>query len=398
MLLNKDRAYKIMEKYGIDAIIATMPENVTYLTDYWSLTHRLIKATQNFAVISRKQNLDPFIITSVGDMDLAADQEECWTNNFYTYGTFYVEHPEGVGLNNTEERYERLLTSAKSKTDPMTALMECLQEIGLTTGSIAVDEGNISPFAFDTLKASLPEVKFSEGYQLLREIRLIKTQTEVDRLSRSSYIIESGIKDALGAIREGATEFDIWQTLFKTVIQEGALPLWPCVGVGTRGALSNVISASHPVVKKGDLIRFDVGCTYRSYNSDCARTFILGAPDEKQRSYHQAIQIGLNHALDMVRPGVRASEIFDAAVSGVREAGLPHYHRHHVGHGIGIEPYEPPFLTASSEDLLEEGMVVNVETPYYEMGLGGIQLEDTVLVTADGYRPLTTSSHDLIAV
>ncbi|MBW2634002.1 MAG: M24 family metallopeptidase, partial [Deltaproteobacteria bacterium] len=62
------------------------------------------------------------------------------------------------------------------------------------------------------------------------------------------------------------------------------------------------------------------------------------------------------------------------------------------------EPYEPPFLTASSGDLLEEGMVVNVETPYYEMGLGGFQLEDTVLVTPDGYLPLTTSSHDLIAV
>ncbi len=71
MLLNRDRAYDVMEKYGIEAIIATMPENVTYLTDYWSLTHRLIKATQNFAVITRKQDLAPFIITSVnGDPTL----------------------------------------------------------------------------------------------------------------------------------------------------------------------------------------------------------------------------------------------------------------------------------------------------------------------------------------
>ncbi len=397
MLLNKERAYDIIQKYGIDAIVATMPENVTYLTDYWSLTHRLIKATQNFAVISKEPGLNPFIITSVGDMDLAADQKECWTDNFLTYGTFYVEHPEGVSLNDTEERYERLLISAKPKPDAVTALTECLQEMGLTSGRIAIDEGNVTPFAFDALKESLPKVKFIQGYQLLREIRLIKTQTEVERLARSSEIIESGIKKAQESIREGVTEFEIWQTLFKKVIQQGALPSWPCVGAGTRGGLSNVISAPHPV-KTGDLIRFDVGCTYQYYNSDCARTFVLGESNEKQRSYHQAIYKGLKRALDIVRPGVRASEIFKEAVEGVREAGIPHYRRHHVGHGIGIEPYEPPFLSEASQDILEEGMVVNVETPYYEMGLGGIQLEDTILVTADGYRPLTTSSHDLIVV
>jgi len=197
MLLNKDRAYDVMEKYGIEAIIATMPENVTYLTDYWSLTHRLIKATQNFAVITRKQDLAPFIITSVGDMDLAADQEDCWTDNFLTYGTFYVERPAEATLSNTEERYQRLLTSSKPKKDAVTALTECLADIGMTQGRIAIDEGNITPSAYDTLKKDVPKVEFIQGYQILREIRLIKTHTEVNRLERSAEIIESGIKDAL---------------------------------------------------------------------------------------------------------------------------------------------------------------------------------------------------------
>ena len=397
MLLNKERAYEIMGKYGIDGIVATMPENVTYLTDYWSLTHRLIKATQNFAIISKQEDIKPFIITSVGDMDLAADQEECWTENFSTFGTFYVEQPEGVYLNDTEQRMVKLLASAKTNADPITGLVECLQEIGLATGNIAIDEGNITPFAFQKLQEFLPQANFTPAYQMLREIRLIKTPEEIERLSRSSEIIESGINEAIGAIKEDATEFEIWETLFQKVIQDGALPSWPCVGVGTRGGLSNVISAPYPV-KNGDLIRFDVGCTYKYYNSDCARTFVLGHPNEKQGAYHQAIRNGLNQAMEIVRPGVSASDIFKAAVSGVREGGIPHYRRHHVGHGIGIEPYEPPILTETSEDILQEGMVVNVETPYYEMGLGGIQLEDTILVTADGYRPLTKSTHELISV
>ncbi|MCK5486392.1 MAG: aminopeptidase P family protein [Desulfobacterales bacterium] len=397
MLLNRDRAYDVMEKYDVEAIIATMPENVTYLTDYWSLTHRLIKATQNFAVITRKQDLAPFIITSVGDMDLAADQEDCWTDNFLIYGTFYVERPPEATLSNTEERFQRLLTSSKPKKDAVTALTECLADIGVTKGRIAIDGGNITPPAYSALKENFPKVEFIEGYQILREIRLIKTHTEVNRLERSAEIIESGIKHALKAIREGATEFEIWQTLFKKVIEEGALPSWPCVGVGVRGVLSNVISASHPV-RNGDLIRFDVGCVYQYYNSDCARTVVLGEANEKQRTYHHAIRSGQERALGIVRPGVRASEIFKEAVKGVRDAGIPHYRRHHVGHGIGIEPYEPPFLTATSEDILEEGMVVNVETPYYEMGLGGVQLEDTITVTTDGYRPLTKSPRDLLVV
>ncbi len=397
MLLNRDRAYNIMEKYDIEAIIATMPENVTYLTDYWSLTHRLIKATQNFAVITRKQDLAPFIITSVGDMDLAADQEDCWTDNFLTYGTFYVERPPEVTLSNTEEHFQRLLTSSKPKKDALTALTECLADNGVTKGRIAIDEGNIAPSAYSTIKEKLPKVEFIQGYQILREIRLIKTHNEVSRLERSAEIVESGINNALKVIREGTTEFDIWQTLFKKVIEDGALPSWPCVGVGVRGVLSNVISASHPV-RNGDLIRFDVGCVYKYYNSDCARTVVLGKSNKKQRIYHHAIQTGLERALGVVRPGVRASEIFKEAVEGVREAGIPHYRRHHVGHGIGIEPYEPPFLAETSEDILEEGMVVNVETPYYEMGLGGVQLEDTIMVTSDGYRPLTKSPRELLVL
>lgn len=397
MLLNRDRAYDMMEKYDLEAIIATMPENVTYLTDYWSLTHRLIKANQNYAVITRKQDLAPFIITSVGDMDLAADQNDCWTDKFLTYGTFYVECPPEADLSRTEERYQKLLASLTPKKDALTALIDCLVDNGVTKGRIAFDEGNITPSAYNALKENLPEVEFIQAYSILREIRLIKTPIEAKRLEHSSQIIESGIKDAIAAIREGATEFEIWQTLFKKVIGKGALPSWPCVGVGVRGVLSNVISDSHPI-KNGDLIRFDVGCVYQYYNSDCARTVVLGQATQKQRTYHHAIKTGLERALSVIRPGVSASKIFKEAVDGVRKAGIPHYRRHHVGHGIGIEPYEPPFLTETSDDILEEGMVVNVETPYYEMGLGGIQLEDTIMVTSDGYRPLTKSSRELLVI
>ena len=78
--------------------------------------------------------------------------------------------------------------------------------------------------------------------------------------------------------------------------------------------------------------------------------------------------------------------------------GISHYQRNHVGHGIGIECYDPPFLTPASDHIIEEGMVLNVETPYYELGFGGVAVEDTFAVTKDGYRFLTKSDRDLFVL
>ena len=96
-----------------------------------------------------------------------------------------------------------------------------------------------------------------------------------------------------------------------------------------------------------------------------------------------------------MRPGVPAKNVFAAAVEATREAGIPHYRRHHVGHGIGLDTYDAPMLNETTETPLESGMVFEVETPYYELGFAGLQVEDTVVVTEDGCRVLTRSMREL---
>jgi Xaa-Pro aminopeptidase len=101
----------------------------------------------------------------------------------------------------------------------------------------------------------------------------------------------------------------------------------------------------------------------------------------------------------VTRPGMPANHLFDETVQAVRAAGIPHYRRHHVGHGIGAEVYDPPVLNASTSTPIEAGMVINVETPYYELGWGGIHVEDPYVVGADGKNTwLTTMSRDMIIV
>lgn len=397
MLLNKERAYRIMEKYEVEAIIAAMPENVTYLTDFWSLSHWILKGTPTFAVLPRDRRIEPFIATPISELDQAAMGEGTGVKDFSTFGTFYVEVPEGAILAEEERKLKNLLNRSRPRVDAVAALIESLKERGLVKGKMALDQMNLTANLHAAILKNLPGVEVIDGYPLLREIRAVKTAEEIGRLEKSASKTEKAFLKAVEVIREGVTELEIARAFHDTLAAEGAIPVIACVGAGYRSAFPNVIPSTYRV-KKGDLIRFDIGCLYKYYYSDTARIAILGKPTQKQRIYYDAILFGEDRAFSLIRPGARASDIFHEAVKAVREKGIPHYKRGHVGHGIGIECYDIPVLNPASDHILEEGMVVNVETPYYELGFGGLQVEDTLAVTRDGYRLLTQCQRGLFVL
>src|SRR5690606_27622465 len=100
----------------------------------------------------------------------------------------------------------------------------------------------------------------------------------------------------------------------------------------------------------------------------------------------------------MLRAGVRAADLFDTAVAAVREAGIPPYHRHHCGHGIGLAGYEYPLIEPGSHAILETGSCLCVETPFYEIGWGGMMVEDLVVIEENGFRPLSTPDRSLTII
>ena len=138
------------------------------------------------------------------------------------------------------------------------------------------------------------------------------------------------------------------------------------------------------------MIRFDTACFLDGYSSDIARNFSLGPPAAGPRvqRYYEAILAGETAAAAAMRPGVPAQEVFRVGVEATRKAGIPHYDRSHIGHGVGIEIYDIPLLGPADSTPLEDGMVFQVELPYYELGFPGLQVEDTVLVTPSGGRIL----------
>jgi Xaa-Pro aminopeptidase len=189
------------------------------------------------------------------------------------------------------------------------------------------------------------------------------------------------------------SEIDLAAIYERYVVSHGAAPFFTVITCNERAAYADTPVTSHKIVT-GDLVRFDVGCIYQGYRADIARTAVAGIPSEKVRRYYQAILLGLKAALAIVKPGVSCAAIFETAVNSVRGAGMPWYKRHHCGHSIGLEVSEPPGLAPSVTDPLEEGMVLCLETPYYEIGWGGVQVEDTLLVTKDGYQLFTQSPEE----
>jgi Xaa-Pro aminopeptidase len=395
MLMNSERLIARMKKDGLDAIVATMPENVTYSSGFWAMSQWIRRGPQAYVLTPRDSSVEPAVITSTGLIDLAAE-DDVWVKDIRRYGKFIVDRTTGATLDAQDTRIESLLAKAHDG-DAVACLVKAIRDRGLERARIGVDEIGILPQYWDKLAAALPEATLVRAADVFRYARAIKTPEEIARLRTSAQIADKSIQAALAVAREGATEMDLARAFHTTTINEGGMPVLGCIGFGLRSAMTNVQPSEHQL-KRGDVIRFDVGGRYRHYRADIARNGVLGEPDAKLARYHRAICAGLDRCIEMIKPGVRTADVFEASVETVRREGIPHYQRSHVGHGIGLDGYDAPDIAPSSPAVFEEGMVVCVETPYYEMGFGGLQVEDTLVVTNDGVDSFMLSGTGLKVV
>jgi Xaa-Pro dipeptidase len=192
----------------------------------------------------------------------------------------------------------------------------------------------------------------------------------------------------------GSSEQEMIEEFERSIVSDGGKPLFTQLVFGRRGGHGNVMTRLARLAP-GDVIRFDVGCMIEGYTSDIARNFTLEEPDAETRRLYNAVLHGEEVATKALKPGVTAAEVFEIGVKAIREAGIPDYQRHHIGHGVGLEVYDIPTLMPSDETPIEAGMTLEVETPYYTLGYCGLQPEDTVLVTDEGGQFLTTLSRQL---
>jgi Xaa-Pro aminopeptidase len=384
MLANVPRLKMLMKKDGLDAVIATCAENVTYLSGFWAMSQWVRRGPQAYVLFAGDGG-EPCIVVNSGLLDLVPDQKP-WITDIRRYGYFQIDTDASAQLDDADQLQHRLFNS-KAYKDSVDALVSAMSERGILRGTVGVDEMGITPQCMDQLRAALPDVRFVRCFSLFERVRAIKTAEEVNILRHAARVTEDAINAALSIAKEGVTEREMLRKFNAHLVENDATPIVGCIGFGNRSAMINV-QPSERELKKGDLIRFDVGGRYRHYRSDMSRGAALGDPGEKIRKYYTAVEKGVLRAYDIIKPGLKVADLFREVVATVQREGIAHFARSHVGHGIGVDGYDPPNISESSIDVLEEDMVICVETPYYELGFAGLQVEDMVRVTADGAESL----------
>ncbi|HVL58137.1 MAG TPA: Xaa-Pro peptidase family protein [Burkholderiaceae bacterium] len=391
--MNKPRLQERMRADGLDAVVATAPENVTYTSGFWAMSQWIRRGPQVYVLVPREDRGELALVASTGTLDLLADQD-VEVSDVHRYGFFAIEaDPLCVDHDPRDQRVAAMLRR-EDEGDAVSALVSAIRDRGLESASIGVDEIGIVPQYLDKLAAALPKARISRAAEIFRHARSVKTPEEVRRLRRSAHVAELSIEAALAVAREGATERELANAFHGKTITEGGMPVLGVICTGPRSALSSGQPTDRKL-ERGDVIRFDVGGRVDHYRADISRIAVLHEASEKVRTYHKAIRAGLLHAYELIRPGVRTADVFNAVVQTVRSNGLPHYRRNHVGHGIGLDGYDAPNLTPGSNEVFEEGNVICVETPYYEMGFAGLQVEDMLRVTRDGVESLMSTSSEL---
>jgi Xaa-Pro aminopeptidase len=382
-----------MREHHLDAIVTMTPENMTYLTDF-PLLHGCLAETRVYVVFPAAADGVPSIVIPKNSVDMLTSSDST-VEDIWLYGNFFLFEDQGWQPTTPEERrLDAALRRPHQKLD-QDAVLACLKAHGLDSGRLGFDEKALaSPQVFERFKELLPKAEVVPAYSILRKIRMVKTTEELRRMRVAAAANEKGAQAAFAAARVGVSELELAPAYYAAIARGNAQPHHLSIGCGRRAGFPNGEPTTYRL-QPGDVIRFDADCVHQWYFSDIARNAVVGDPSPKLKTCHVGVLAGLQAAAAAMRPGMKASEIFRIGMEAVRKSGIPHYERHHIGHAIGCVCYDDPLIGPADQTVLEEGMVINIETPYYELGFGGSHVENTFLITKAGAEPLQTMSLEL---
>lgn len=371
---------------GVDLLVASLPANISYLTNgYVSTGQFVIHRTQSYVLFVPGENR---VIYVTGFAEVPGIVEHAGEDaEIFCSGSFRFAHDGDSALSRVVRN-----RAAASFGSAEEALAAAIQSTGRT--SVALDESRITRSSWEKITNACEGISFQPGEPVFLRARMVKHPDEVAKIEKAAEIAEDSLHAVLKTFKPGMTELQLEWAYKVEVAKRGAEPYFIVATGDKRAAYSDVVNTDLVIQR---LIRFDFGVIYQGYCSDIARTATIGSPDDKTRTYYEAVRQGTRQAIAAMKPGVTTGEIFDIAVRVTRENGIPHYERHHAGHGIGLEAYDvPPSVAPGVDTKLEAGMTLCIETPYYEVNWGGVQIENTVEVTATGARYLDKSGDELI--
>lgn len=265
----------------------------------------------------------------------------------------------------------------------------------LLTGRIEFEASSLTYERHARLHAG--GVELVPAYGVVEELRLVKDNEELAAIRRAAAITSEALERLADEGFVGRTERELAWRVEWLQRDLGADATWSLVASGPNAAKPHTVPGDRKV-ERGETVIVDMGCIVDGYFSDCTRTFATGAlPDELRRAYEVCLDAQVA-GLEAVRPGASGPGVDAAARDKIAAAGFGEAFGHGLGHGVGLRLHEGPRLAQESRDTLQAGNVVTIEPGIYLSGLGGIRIEDLVVVRDGGPEILTSFTKDLISV
>ena len=358
-----DRVRARLGDAGADALLVTTPENIRWLTGFTG-SAGLLLVTAGGAVLTtdgryRTQAAEQLADAGVADaVDLAIGGVEA---QLTVLGTALVGHAR-----------------------------------------LGLESGNVTWSAMRSWAARWPEVELVPTDGVVTELRMVKDGWEIDRMVRAAAIADAAlasVTDLLTGDRDmGTTELAVAAALDHAMRELGAedRAFETIVASGPNAAKPHARPTGRRI-EVGDPVVVDFGAMFDGYRSDMTRTFSVGRPPEGEMArVFEVVAASQRAGVASVRPGESAGEIDRVCRDVIAEAGWADRFEHGTGHGVGLDIHEAPSVGPGSTANLSPGVVVTVEPGVYLAGLGGVRIEDTLVVTADGSRTLTEFPKEVV--
>ncbi|SDI43163.1 Xaa-Pro aminopeptidase [Planococcus glaciei] len=300
----------------------------------------------------------------------------------------------------TDFRYTEQAGEQVKEFDVVQAKTNLLEEAAelvknLAVKSLAFEKDYVTYAAFLDYEAKI-EAELQPVSGLIEKIRMIKTPEEVSILKAAAKIADDAFEHICKFIKVGQTELEISNELEFFMRKQGATSssFDTIVASGLRSALPHGV-ATEKRIESGDFITLDYGALYNGYISDITRTVAVGEPSDKLKEIYQVVLDAQVLGVEKIGPGMTGIEADAIARDYIKSKGYGEAFGHSTGHGIGLEVHEAPGLSFKSQTVLEPGMAVTVEPGIYLPGIGGVRIEDDILITESGNERLTHSTKEL---
>lgn len=227
-------------------------------------------------------------------------------------------------------------------------------------------------------------------------LRMIKDPEEAEAIRRSCRLLSQNLEEIRSLLRPGMRESDIAALFEYSLKMNGAdrVGFETIVASGPRSAMPHA-HPSQRELRSGEFLKIDGGSQWQGYHSDMTRTWVLGSATSRQKEIFQIVLEAHDRAISAVRPGMLAEELDRVARRVIEGAGYGAHFGHGTGHGVGLSVHEEPRIGKDSHIALAEGMAFTIEPGIYLPGVGGVRIEDTVLLTESGVETLTTASREM---